>query len=130
MATEARQAARVRLIWVYSVVKDYGSRAGTDLLAAERAELQVTAWVMRRKRRDKEQAEEMSGGYFHRHESQNWLPHVVAAIASSRPPCNRAPCPPCVCPSRPSSTTALLLLAAAHCRCRLPGCLAVVSRQI
>ena len=80
VATEARQAARVRLIWVYSVVKDYGSRAGTDLLAAERAELQVTAWVMRRKRRDKEQAEEMSGGYFHRHESQNWLPHVVAAI--------------------------------------------------
>ena len=34
VATEARQAARVRLIWVYSVVKDYGSRAGTDLLAA------------------------------------------------------------------------------------------------
>eukprot|EP01047_Picozoa_sp_COSAG01_P126496 COSAG01_NODE_55643_length_323_cov_1.924107_1_plen_55_part_01 len=32
-------------------------------------ELRVTAWVMRRKRRDKEQAEEMSGGYFHRHES-------------------------------------------------------------
>ena len=54
VATEARQAARVRLIWVYSVVKDYGSRAGTDLLAAERAELQVTAWVMRRKRRDKD----------------------------------------------------------------------------
>ena len=80
VATEARQAARVRLIWVYSVVKDYGSRAGTDLLAAERAELQVTASVMRRKRRDKEQAEEMSGGYFHRHESQNWLPNVVAAI--------------------------------------------------
>eukprot|EP01047_Picozoa_sp_COSAG01_P009967 COSAG01_NODE_417_length_17291_cov_610.598825_8_plen_156_part_00 len=80
VATEARQAARAGLIRVYSVVKDYGSRAGTDLLAAERAELQVTAWVMRRKRRDKEQAEEMSGGYFHRHESQNWLPYVVAAI--------------------------------------------------
>ena len=81
-ATEARQAARASLIWVYSVVKGYGSRAGTDLLAAERAELQVTAWVMRRKRRDKEQAEEMSGGYFHRHESQNWLPRIVAAIES------------------------------------------------
>ena len=80
VATEARQATRARVIWVYSVVKGYGSRAGTDLLAAERAELQVTAWVMRRKRRDKEQAEEMSGGYFHRHESQNWLPNVVAAV--------------------------------------------------
>jgi hypothetical protein len=34
---------------VYSVVKDYGSRAGTDLLKAGKAELQVTAWVMRRK---------------------------------------------------------------------------------
>jgi hypothetical protein len=79
-ATEARQAARVRSIWVYSMVKDYESRAGTGLLAAERAELRVMAWVMRRKRRDKEQAEEMSGGYFHRHESQNWLPYVVAAI--------------------------------------------------
>ena len=64
------------------MVKVHGSRAGTDLLAAERAELQVTAWVMRRKRRGKEQAEEMSGGYFHRHESQNWLPYVVAAIGS------------------------------------------------
>ena len=79
-ATEARQAARAGLIRAYSMVKDYESRAGTGLLAAERAELQVTAWVMRRKRRDKEQAEEMSGGYFHRHESQNWLPNVVAAI--------------------------------------------------
>ena len=63
-------------------MKDYESRAGTGLLAAERAELRVTAWVMRRKRRDKEQAEEMSGGYFHRHESQNWLPRIVAAIES------------------------------------------------
>ena len=80
VATEARQAARVRSIRVYSMVKDYESRAGTGLLAAERAELQVTAWAMRRKRRDKEQAEEMSGGYFHHHESQNWLPYVVAAI--------------------------------------------------
>ena len=80
VATEARQAARAWPIWVYSMVKDYESRAGTGLLAAERAELRVMAWVMRRKRRDKEQAEEMSGGYFHRHESQNWLPYVVAAI--------------------------------------------------
>ena len=82
MATEARQAARAWPIWVCSMVKDYESRAGTGLLAAERAELWVTAWVMRRKRRDKEQAEEMSGGYFHRHESQNWLPRIVAAIES------------------------------------------------
>ena len=80
VATEARQAARAWPIWVYSMVKDYESRAGTGLLAAERAELQVTAWAMRRKRRDKEQAEEMSGGYFHRHESRNWMPYVVAAI--------------------------------------------------
>ena len=35
----------------YSMVKDYESRAGTGLLAAERAGLRVTAWVMRRKRR-------------------------------------------------------------------------------
>ena len=82
-ATEARQAARAGLIRAYSMVKDYESRAGTGLLAAERAELRVTAWAMRRTRRGKEQAEEMSGGYFHRHESQNWLPHVVAAIAST-----------------------------------------------
>jgi hypothetical protein len=55
VATEARQAARAWPIWVYSMVKDYESRAGTGLLAAERAELlRVTAWVMRRKRRDKE----------------------------------------------------------------------------
>ena len=80
MATEARQAARVRSIRVYSMVKDYESRAGTGLLAAERAELRVTAWVMRRTRRGKEQAEEMSGGYFHRHKNQNWLPYIVAAI--------------------------------------------------
>ena len=53
VATEARQAARVRLIWVYSVVKDYGSRAGTGLLAAERAELRVAAWAMRRTRSSK-----------------------------------------------------------------------------
>ena len=79
-ATEARQAARAGLIRVYSMVKGYESRAGTGLLAAERAELRVTAWSMRRTRRGKEQAEEMSGGYFHRHESQNWLPNVVAAI--------------------------------------------------
>ena len=82
VATEARQTARVRSIWVYSVVKDYGSRAGTGLLAAERAELRVTAWAMRRTRRGKEQAEEMNGGYFHRHKSQNWLPRIVAAIES------------------------------------------------
>jgi hypothetical protein len=44
VATEARQAARAGLMRVYSVVKDYGSRAGTGLLAAERAELRVTAW--------------------------------------------------------------------------------------
>ena len=43
MATEARQAARAWPIWVYSMVKDYESRAGTGLLAAKRAELQVTA---------------------------------------------------------------------------------------
>jgi hypothetical protein len=42
------------------MVKDYESRAGTGLLAAERAELRVTAWAMRRTRRGKEQAEEMS----------------------------------------------------------------------
>ena len=82
VATEARQAARVRLIWVYSMVKGYESRAGTGLLAAERAELRVTAWAMRRTRRGKEQAEDMSGGYFHRHKSQNWLPRIVAAIES------------------------------------------------
>ena len=81
-ATEARQAARAGLIRAYSMVKGYESRAGTGLLAAERAELRVTAWAMRRTRRGKEQAEEMSGGYFHRHESQNWLPHVVVVIAS------------------------------------------------
>ena len=81
-ATEARQAARVRSMRVYSMVKDYESRGGTGLLAAERAELRVTAWTMRRTRRGKEQAEEMSGGYFHRHESQNWLPCIVAAIES------------------------------------------------
>ena len=51
VATEARQAARAWPIWVYSMVKDYGSRAGTGLLAAERAELRVTAWAMRRTRR-------------------------------------------------------------------------------
>jgi hypothetical protein len=28
------------------------------------------------------QAEEMSGGYFHRHESHNWLHRIVAAIES------------------------------------------------
>jgi hypothetical protein len=49
VATEARQAARAWPMRVYSVVKDYGSRAGTDLLKAGKAELQVTAWVMRRK---------------------------------------------------------------------------------
>jgi hypothetical protein len=79
----AGMEAAAGLIRAYSMVKDYESRAGTGLLAAERAELRVTAWAMRRTRRGKEQAEEMSGGYFHRHESQNWLPHVVAAIAST-----------------------------------------------
>ena len=83
VATEDRQAARAGPIRVYSMVKGYESRAGTGLLAAERAELRVTAWVLRRTRRGKEQAEEMSGGYFHRHKSQNWLPHVVAAIVST-----------------------------------------------
>ena len=34
-ATEARQAARAGLVQVYSVVKGYGTRAGTGLLAAE-----------------------------------------------------------------------------------------------
>ena len=38
VATEARQAARAGLIRAYSMVKDYESRAGTGLLAAERAE--------------------------------------------------------------------------------------------
>ena len=42
-ATEARQAARAGLVRVYSVVKGYVSWAGTGLLAAKRAELQVTA---------------------------------------------------------------------------------------
>ena len=82
MATEARQAARAWPICVCSMVKDYESRAGTGLLAAERAELRVAAWAMRRTRRGKEQAEEMNGGYFHRHKSQNWLPRIVAAIES------------------------------------------------
>jgi hypothetical protein len=53
---------------------------------------------------------------------------ALTATRRDRPPsrlsCNRALCPPCVCPSGSSSTTALLLLAAAHCRCHLPGCLA------
>ena len=82
-ATEARQAAKAWPIWIYSMVKAHLSWAGTGLLKAGKAELRVTAWAMRRTRRGKEQAEEMSGGYFHRHESQNWLPHVVAAIAST-----------------------------------------------
>ena len=81
-ATKARQAARAGLIRVYSVVKAHVSWAGTGLLAAERAELRVAAWAMRRTRRGKEQAEEMNGGYFHRHKSQNWLPRIVAAIES------------------------------------------------
>ena len=79
-ATEARQAARAWPVRIYSMVKAHVSWAGTGLLKAGKAELRVTAWAMRRTRRGKEQAEEMSGGYFHRHESQNWLPHVVAAI--------------------------------------------------
>ena len=80
-ATEARQAAWAGLIRAYSMVKAYESRAGTGLLVAEESEMRVTAWVLRRTRRGKEQAEEMSGGYFHRHESQNWLPYSVATIA-------------------------------------------------
>ena len=82
-ATEARQAARAGLVRAYSMVKAYELRADTGLLAAEQSEMRVTAWVLRKTRRGKEQAEEMSGGYFHRHESQNWLPHVVAAVAST-----------------------------------------------
>eukprot|EP01047_Picozoa_sp_COSAG01_P020558 COSAG01_NODE_1172_length_11400_cov_12.759579_15_plen_151_part_00 len=56
------------------------SLCNTSVLAAERAELRVTALAMRRTRRGKEQAEEMSGGYFHRHESQNWLPRIVGMV--------------------------------------------------
>ena len=82
-ATEAKQAARAGLIQAYSMVKAYESRAGTGLLKAEKAELRVTTWAMRRTKRGKQGAsEEMSGGYFHRHESQNWLPRIVAAIES------------------------------------------------
>ena len=54
-ATEARQAARAGLIRAYSMVKGYESRAGTGLLAAERAELRVTAWALGDAKEEKRQ---------------------------------------------------------------------------
>jgi hypothetical protein len=51
-ATEARQAAKAWPIRVYSMVKAHVSWAGTGLLAAEKAELWVTAWAMRRTREE------------------------------------------------------------------------------